>query len=421
MPTIKAFIRTAKKDGDVNVRFRYSDGRDVQLFHKSEILVKPDTLDPKKDCIKAKINFDATKRKKIDTAITDRKNLISDICITADKDTLTSEFLNTEIDKKLHPDKYEIKPEISTLFQFVDYFVEHAKERKDKGTGRLLSKRTTQHYSSTQKHLKGFAQKVRKSDFEFKELNQNFYDGFIDYLQGLNFTQNNVGRHIKTLKMILNEATLKGFDTGTYWKSYRAFSEDIDNVYLTEDELQQLKDADIKQDYLSHVRDWFLLLAWTGSRFSDLSKITETDIKDGFITFRQQKTNNKVTIPLHPVVLEIFKKYNYQMPKQITNQRFNEYIKEACKVAKIKDKETTTKTIGGKLVTKTLEKWELISSHTGRRSFCTNMYKRGLPTLMIMSISGHTTEKSFLKYIKITQSEHAEMMKKAWANMYNNK
>ncbi|MCL2329156.1 MAG: tyrosine-type recombinase/integrase [Bacteroidetes bacterium] len=66
----------------------------------------------------------------------------------------------------------------------------------------------------------------------------------------------------------------------------------------------------------------------------------------------------------------------------------------------------------------TFEKWQQVSSHTGRRSFCTNMYKRGLPTLMIMSISGHKTEKSFLKYIKVKQNEHAEMMKKAWENMY---
>ena len=77
-----------------------------------------------------------------------------------------------------------------------------------------------------------------------------------------------------------------------------------------------------------------------------------------------------------------------------------------------------TRTVGGKLVTETFEKWEQVSSHTGRRSFCTNMYKRGLPTLMIMSVSGHKTEKSFLKYIKVKQSEHAEMMKKAWENMY---
>ena len=87
-------------------------------------------------------------------------------------------------------------------------------------------------------------------------------------------------------------------------------------------------------------------------------------------------------------------------------------------MAEINATETTTKTIGGKLITEKFEKWQQISSHTGRRSFCTNMYKRGLSTLMIMSISGHRTEKSFLKYIKVKQEEHAEMMKKEWEKMY---
>ena len=188
---------------------------------------------------------------------------------------------------------------------------------------------------------------------------------------------------------------------------------------MNESELQQLKDVDFsKMPSLDRVRDWFLLLAWTGSRFSDMEKIAKTDIKGGFITFRQQKTNTKVTIPIHPVVLEILEKYDYNMPKHISNQRFNEYIKEACKYAKINSIESTTRTVGGKLVTEKFEKWQQISSHTGRRSFCTNMYKRGLPTLMIMSISGHMTESSFLKYIKVKQNEHAEMMKKAWENMY---
>ena len=118
-------------------------------------------------------------------------------------------------------------------------------------------------------------------------------------------------------------------------------------------------------------------------------------------------------------MLEILEKYSFELPAEISNQKFNEYIKDVCRIAGINGTETITKTVGGNIVTEKFEKWKLVSSHTGRRSFCTNMYKRGLPTLMIMSISGHTTEQSFLKYIKVKQVEHAEMMKKAWDNIYN--
>jgi len=341
----------------------------------------------------------------------------------ADKSSISTDWLKILIDKTNFPEKHEpkeIEPEIKTLFQYIDKFVENAHNRKDKTTGRELVYNNTQQYKATQKHLKDFAKSIRRKDFEFSDITQSFYDKFVAYLQGLSFTQNSVGKHIKVLKLFLNEATIQGYNSSQLYNSFHVFTEETDNVYLDEKELQLLKDTNLSQTpYLDRTRDWFLLLAWTGCRFSDVEKIGKTDIKDGFITFRQQKTNNKVTIPLHPVVLEILEKYGYQMPEPITNQRFNEYIKEACKLAAIKSTETMTRTVGGKLVTVKFEKWEHVSSHTGRRSFCTNMYKRGLPTLMIMSISGHTTEKSFLKYIKVKQEEHAAMMKKEWAKMYN--
>ena len=145
------------------------------------------------------------------------------------------------------------------------------------------------------------------------------------------YTKNNVGKNIKVLKTMLYDAQAKGicYIPALMGKKLKTLSEDADTIYLNEKELQQLKDKDFSETlYLDRVRDWFLLLAWTGCRFSDLSKITKTDIKDGFITFRQQKTNTKVVIPVHPIVVEILEKYDYDLPEAITNQKFNEYIKQ---------------------------------------------------------------------------------------------
>ncbi len=110
---------------------------------------------------------------------------------------------------------------------------------------------------------------------------------------------------------------------------------------------------------------------------------------------------------MHPVVREILERDDYTMPKPISNQKFNHYLKIVCLLSGIDSMESRTRTEGGVLKTTSSPKWMLVSSHTGRRSFCTNMYKRGLPTITIMAISGHTTEKSFLRYIKVTQEEHA--------------
>ena len=342
--------------------------------------------------------------------------------IDADKINIAPDWLKQVIDKYNFPEKYMPKietPEVTTVFQFIEKFIKEAPNRKDKSTGRLLTYNNIQQYKATEKHLKDFSKGIRKKDFEFSEIDQSFYDGYVSFLQKKSFTQNSVGKHVRVLKLMLNEATTQGYNTNAYYNSFHVFTEETDTIYLNEEELQQLKDADFsKNPHLDRVRDWFLLLAWTGSRFSDLEKVTKTDIKDGFITFRQQKTNEKVKIPLHPVVMEILEKYDYNMPNVISNQRFNEYIKDACKIAGINSSETMTRTVGGELVNKVFEKWEQVSSHTGRRSFATNMYKRGLSSLTIMAVTGHRTEKSFLKYIKIKQDEHAEMMKKAWEKMY---
>ena len=106
------------------------------------------------------------------------------------------------------------------------------------------------------------------------------------------------------------------------------------------------------------------------------------------------------------------------MPEPISDQRFNDYIKEAAKLSGLTKKEGVTRTEGGVTRTEYKEQWELITSHTGRRSFATNAYKRGIPTITIMAITGHKTEKAFLKYIKIKQEEHARIMAEQWEKIY---
>ncbi|MEI8087934.1 MAG: phage integrase SAM-like domain-containing protein [Paludibacter sp.] len=445
MATVKAFLRVYKKKAEKStIRFRLSDGRAIQLFHKSNLEVNPTFWDAEKESIKAKVIYKEVERAKFNKAIADRKDLISQVYNSQTiKAGLTSEWLEMSIDKVLHPEKYEpieVKP--CTVFEYFESYLSTIHSRKVVSTGRLLAVNTTRKFPSTLKHLKVFAKIKRKNDFEFDQINEKFYIEFVDYLQKsivavdkkgspiLNedsspkllkneFTQNSVGKHVKILKTILAEAAKDGINKSTTYNQFAVYTEDSDAVYLNESELLQLKNTDFSKNLpLDRVRDWFLLLAWSGCRFSDLGKIGKTDIKDGFITFRQQKTNSKVTIPLHPIVSEILLKYNYEIPEPITNQKFNDYIKIVAEKAGIISPEVLTRTVGGVLTSVSMQKFELITSHTGRRSFCTNMYKRGLPTLMIMSISGHKSEKSFLRYIRVKQEEHAELMAKAWATMY---
>ena len=437
MATIKAFIRTSTKEKKlVNVRFRLTDGRDIQLFHKSDIKVCPGDFDAKNEKIKAKIIFDAKLRKDIDDRITDRKKRISELYLLApDKSVLTSDWLEEAIDRDLYPGKYIVNEQTApteiTLLAHVADFISKAPEKKLKKVNRLISASTIERYIINQKRLIAFLKFKKRENLLLSEINEKFYTDYVDFLTkrtrfvksvcGVEvnevrpYANNTIGEAIKTLKTMISD--VKGLDVDL--KKFYIISEEVDHVALNEEELQKLKDLDLSErPALDRARDWFLLLSWTGSRFSDIEKIDPANIKNNMITYRQQKTNKKVVIPVHNVVNEILQKYNYKMPETISLQNFNVNIRQVCKLAGIDGNESITRTVGGKLVTETKPKYELISSHTCRRSFCTNMYRRGLDTLMIRSISGHKTDKSFLKYIKVSEDEHAEMMAQKWSEIY---
>jgi len=129
----------------------------------------------------------------------------------------------------------------------------------------------------------------------------------------------------------------------------------------------------------------------------------------------QLKTGNKVVIPIHPTVQRILDKYNGQLPRPISNQKTNDYLKEIGKICpELQTKESRTYTKAGKRIIRNYDKWELVTTHTARRSFATNEYKAGMPTITIMAITGHKTEKAFMRYIKVTPDEHAKIMLKMW-------
>ena len=137
-----------------------------------------------------------------------------------------------------------------------------------------------------------------------------------------------------------------------------------------------------------------------------------------------KKTTELVIIPCNPVVLDIFKKYNHntnRLPKAISNQKFNDYIKVVCLMAS-EAENSPIKSLAevGRLSTKPKMKlWECVASHTARRSMATNYYLQGFPTIDLMKITGHKTEQAFLKYIRVSKLDTAKRLsvhiKKNWS------
>ncbi len=294
-----------------------------------------------------------------------------------------------------------------TLFEFIDEYIEESKLNKQKSTITV--------YNTVFKYLKEYASSKNKN-IDFESITLEFYNAYMAYLTfDLNLSSNTVGKHIKTLKTFLNEATERGHNTNMEFKKrkFKVTKEESDTIYLSISELKEIEKIDFEENpRLDRIRDLFLIGCYTGLRFSDFIQIKPENIiiEKSILQIRTQKTGQRVSIPLHSTVIKILEKYNYQIPKPKTNQVMNSYIKEVASEAKLNTKVETTITKGGVIKKESVKKCDLVTTHTARRSFATNLFLADVPTVSIMKITGHKTEKSFLRYIRVTQEQNADKL-----------
>ncbi|PXV61215.1 integrase-like protein [Dysgonomonas alginatilytica] len=252
----------------------------------------------------------------------------------------------------------------------------------------------------------------------FDSVSNDFYTKFITYCHSKNYKQNTIGRAIKSLKFVMKVAYKESFHTNEIFKDedFKANMEDVDNIYLRVDELKAMYDLDLSNDKVrERARDLFLIGCYTGQRFSDYSRFRPEHIKSTsngtkVIDIVTKKTKQRVIIPfLFPELDILLKKYNYHSPKAY-EQDLNEQIKEVGKRAGITGDIIIAEKKGGKMIETLYKKHDLIKTHTARRSCATNLFKMGYVPLEIMKITGHTSEATFLKYIKVSKEENAEIM-----------
>jgi len=319
---------------------------------------------------------------------------------------VTPELLKEEINKELSKKKGTKR---IGLLEWMESEIEIMKQDKKHGS--------IQVYNSLLRHLREFS-KSRKYKLTFESVNIDFYEQFKDYLLNeKKLLTNTFGKQVKTFKTFLNLATEKGVNTNLTYKSrlFKVTQEEIDHIYLTSEELDLLYEVALsKKLYLDRVRDLFLIGCHTGLRFSDFSQLKKENLektKQGYVfNVKTYKTSERVVIPVKPVVKEIWDKYKGELPRAISNQKMNEYLKELGEFAGITNKVIIKKTSGKEVREKILPKFQLISTHTARRSFATNAYLSGIPAISIMKFTGHRTESSFMKYIKVSQERNASLL-----------
>lgn len=182
-------------------------------------------------------------------------------------------------------------------------------------------------------------------------------------------------------------------------------------VYLTENEVERIAALDLPRSQAS-IRDLFIIGCCTALRFSDVIHLTRENFADDIINVLTKKTKAKVSIPIHRLVRRMiardpeFRFLGYTC----SNNYFNSTLKIICKKAGICQHIFVEEVEGGQIVRRTCEKWELVSSHTARRTAATNMYLNGIEPYRIMMVTGHKTETSFLGYLRITAIENAKFL-----------
>ena len=311
------------------------------------------------------------------------------------------------------------------LTDFIDEFIKISTGRINRKTGKTISNKTIGWYRVTKGKIEDFEDYTGKKILT-NEIDLNFHQSFCDFLSTQqNLNPNTIGGHIRRIRLFAGQLERKGVKVSPDYKSkdfFLPFNKTLD-TYLTKEEIQAVYECDYSNhDKLDNARDWFVIGLWTGLRVSDFLSLTKDNIDDGLLYVLIKKTEQYVFIPIHPNVAAILKKRNGEFPRKISDVKFNEYIKEIAKDAGL-----TEKIQGAKMVTQEDEngnkttrkqsglfhKYELVSSHICRRSFATNHYGE-IDTLTIMKITGHSTEKQFLDYIKVTPKEYAEKLRNYW-------
>ncbi len=353
-----------------------------------------------------------------------RKYDTEDIEISADiiKKDLDRFFKENKASKKL-----KRKDANQDFIKYFEWFLKFYEQNPRPKTNKPYNKGTLKTLRNTKELIQKF-QKNRKR-LSFDDINLDFHAKILDYMSKNNYSTNYKGTVIKNIKTVVNDAFERDYHTNLDYKK-AAFSkptEEVDNIYLTEEEIRAIKDANLQEildapvggyfdkgetkptlDYIGRCRDFFCIGCYTGLRVSDQLKLTKNNLiefklegkKMRAISIKTQKTSKEVEIPINSDLQSVLDRYDLGFPEKVSDQKINIYVKKIAKHVGINEIIEKTTTKGGNRETIKQPKYELISNHTGRRSFCTNAFNSGLSPSFIMRISGHTTEKSFLKYIK---------------------
>lgn len=444
MATIKAIVRSTKKSGTANVRFRVSDGRGVQLWHVSEIEVDISLWDNSKERINTKKVCAPSYRREIDSRVNERKQLVADV-YEANKDSIrSSSDLERCIDDTLHPKTKKVQD--MGFFEVFELFLEK----------RELSLSEFKNYKSLERSLyryECFAKRSNKSfHIRLLEVDKDMIEDFVDYCrneyelineyphffapilesypllgqikrktsQVEKRGSNTLIKYQQRLKAFFNWCVEEGIIEKTPFVGVKVSSAKYGTpFYITIAERDAIYHTDLSHNKaLERQRDIFVFQCLIGCRVGDLLNMKRSNVVGDAIQYVPHKTMKEkpqtLIVPLHPIAKEILAKYktdgdNSPLLPFISAQKYNEAIKEiftACGITRIV---TILNPKTGE--PKQVHINEVASSHLARRTFVGNLYKQVKDPNLIGKLSGHSEgSRAFARYRDIDEEMKKELI-----------
>lgn len=417
MASVKYYIKSDNNPSTIYLRF--SHGRKFDFTKSTSLIINSKYWNSKNGSVRQIAEFSEK------LTLQNKLNELRDKIINKfSNDYAKGDFINSYWLENTIKEVFNQR-DATDLNYFVSYsviFIENL-DFKIQNNGRTgVTKITKQRYKNLIEKIKDF-QNHKNKQFVFTDIDLKFYREFVNFLnknQKLSF--NTIGKQIALLKSICKDAKENDIKVNNdFTKSeFRVTKENTTFVTFNENEIESLFYANFEQNYLQNAKNWLIIGIWTGARASDLLNFSNDNINGDFIEYTAQKTEQKIILPIHWQIKSIIETLG-GFPKKISTQKYNDYIKEVCKELKINNEVkgrkienigTEEKPIWRK-VSSIYKKHELVSTHIGRRTFATIHYGK-LPTPVIMSATGHTTEKMLLKYIGKTAKDNADFLREYW-------
>lgn len=400
MATVKFFIQSNKPIVGIYVRIR--DGRNVDAKAKTQLIINISNWNNEKGS--PKNNRDADLKIITLQLATLKADLLKAFNNRNPLEIIDSNWLKNKLNPLLNASEVP-----SNIYEYFEHYIKYKKS--------MISNESIKKLYVVQRLWKRFEEFSGKK-YIVKDYNINLADKFQDYCFNNSYSQNTISRAIRTIKTICYDAQENGIEISHQLKKVVSKNQTIEKIYLTKEEIEKIERTNFDIENLIIARDWLIISCETGQRVSDFlnfNKEQMCDLKSSnggvikALEFKQVKTKKLMTVPLSSVVLNIIAKWDNNFPPKLTSQLYNKKIKEVCELAGISQLIS-----GGKIDVKKnrkengiFPKYQLVTSHIGRRSFATNNYGGKIPTPILMAITGHSTEALFLEYIGKSRKEMA--------------